>query len=138
MLGPLLSEVYRHALAAGKRVRRETRVGAGAISVSSVAVDLARQRFVDLDACRAVLIGAGRTAESTARALIACGLRQLVVANRTVGAARTIASQFGGRGVGFDSLPGELRDADIVISSTNAPHRILRRGDLEAVMASRE
>ena len=138
LLGPLLGGVYRQALAAGKRVRRETRVGAGTISVSSVAVDLARQRFEELEACRAVLIGAGRAAESTARALMASGLRQLVVANRTAGAARVLAAHFGGRGVGFDSLPDELCAADIVISSTNAPHRILRRGDIEAVMASRE
>jgi glutamyl-tRNA reductase len=138
LLGPLLAGVYRQALAAGKRVRRETRVGAGATSVSSVAVDLARQRFGDLDGCRAVLIGAGRTAEGTARALLASGLRQLVVANRTPSAARALAAHFAGRGVGFDSLREELRAADIVISSTDAPHRILRRGDIEAVMASRE
>jgi glutamyl-tRNA reductase len=112
-------------------------VGAGTTSVSSVAVDLARQRFGDLDDCRAVLIGAGRTAEGTARALLASGLRQLVVANRTPSAARALAVHFAGRGVGFDSLRQELRAADIVIASTDAPHRILRRGDIEAVMASR-
>jgi glutamyl-tRNA reductase len=138
LLGPLLAGVYRQALAAGKRVRRETRVGAGTISVSSVAVDLARKRFGDLDDCRAVLIGAGRTAEGTARALLASGLRQLVVANRTPSAARALAAHFAGRGVGFDSLRQELCAADIVISSTDAPHRILRRGAIEAVMASRE
>ena len=138
LLGPLLAGVYRQAIAAGKRVRRETRVGAGATSVSSVAVDLARQRFEHLDDCRAVLIGAGRTAEGTARALLASGLRQLVVVNRTPSAARALAAHFAGRGVGFDSLREELRAADIVICSTDAPHRILRRGDIEAVMASRE
>ena len=138
LLGALLAGVYRQALAAGKRVRRETRVGAGTTSVSSVAVDLARQRFEDLDDCRAVLIGAGSTAEGTARALLASGLRQLVVANRTLSAARALAAHFAGRGVGFDSLRKELRAADIVISSTDAPHRILRRVDIEAVMASRE
>jgi glutamyl-tRNA reductase len=138
LLGPLLAGVYRHALAAGKRVRRETRVGAGTTSVSSVAVDLARQRVKNLDDCRAVLIGAGKTAEGTARALLASGLRQLVVANRTPSAARALAAHFAGRGVGFDSLREELRAADIVIASTDAPHRILHRGDIEAVMASRE
>ena len=138
LLGPLLGGVYRQALAAGKRVRRETRVGAGTISVSSVAVDLARESFESLDDRRAVLIGAGTTAERTARALLAAGLRQFVVANRTVAAARSLAAHFGARGVGFDDLPDELLTADIVISSTNAPHRILRRRDIEAVMAARE
>jgi len=138
LLGPLLAGVYRQALAAGKRVRRETRVGAGTTSVASVAADLARQRFEDLGDCVAVLIGAGRTAEGMARALRASGLRQLVVANRTLSAARDLAAHFAGRGVSFASLPNELRAADIVISSTDAPHRILRRGDIEAVMASRK
>ena len=138
LLGPLLGGVYRQALSAGKRVRRETRVGAGTISVASVAVDLARESFESLDDRRAVLIGAGRTAERTARALLAAGLRQFVVANRTVAAARTLAAQFGGRGVGFEGLSDELCAADIVISSTNAPHRILLRANIEAVMASRE
>jgi glutamyl-tRNA reductase len=137
LLGPLLAGVCRQALAAGKRVRRETRVGAGTISVASVAVDLARHCCNDLDACRAVLIGAGRTAEATARALLTSGLRQLVVVNRTASAARALAAHFDGRGVGFDSLRNELSAADIVISSTDAPHRILRRADIEAVMASR-
>jgi glutamyl-tRNA reductase len=137
LLGPLLAGVYRHALAAGKRVRRETGVGAGTISVASVAVDLARQALGDLDGRRAVLIGAGKTGEATARALLAGGLPHLVVANRTVGTARVLAAHFHGRGVGVDSLRAELRAADIVISSTDAPHRILRRVDIERVMASR-
>jgi glutamyl-tRNA reductase len=126
LLGPLLAGVYRHALAAGKRVRRETRVGAGTISVSSIAVDLARQAFHTLRGRRAVLIGAGKTAEATARALLAGGLPQLVVANRTVGTAGALAAHFDGRGVGFGGLYAEVQAADIVISSTNAPHRILR------------
>ena len=137
LLGPALASLYRHALAAGKRVRRETGVGAGTISVSSVAVDLARQALGDLDGRRAVLIGAGKTAEATARALLARGLPQLVVANRTVGTARALAAHFHSRGVGFDSLRAELQAADIVVSSTDAPHRILRRAEIERVMASR-
>jgi glutamyl-tRNA reductase len=137
LLGPRLASVFRHALATGKRVRRETRVGAGRISVSSIAVALARQAFDDFDGRRAVLIGAGKTAEATARALLAGGVPQLVVANRSVSTARALAAQFDGRGVGFRRLPAELRAADIVISSTGAPHRILRRADIEEVMTSR-
>jgi glutamyl-tRNA reductase len=137
LLGPTLARLYRHALCAGKRVRTETRVGAGTISVSSIAVDLARQAFDSLDDRRAVLIGAGAAAETTARALLAGGLPQLVVVNRTAGTARALATRFDGRGVSFDGLRAELHAADIVISSTNAPHRILRCSDLEEVMAGR-
>jgi glutamyl-tRNA reductase len=137
LLGPTLARVYRHALCAGKRVRTETRIGAGLISVSSIAVELARQAFDSLDGRRAVLIGAGAAAEATARALLADGLPQLVVVNRTVGTARALATRFDGHGVSFDRLRAELHVADIVISSTNAPHRILGCSDVEEVMACR-
>jgi glutamyl-tRNA reductase len=137
LLGPKLARVYRHALRAGKRVRAETGIGAGMISVSSIAVDLARQAFDSLDGRRAVLIGAGAAAEATARALLAGGLPQLVVVNRTVGTARALAARFDGRGVSVDGLRAELDAADIVISSTDAPHRILRCPDVAEVMASR-
>jgi glutamyl-tRNA reductase len=137
LLGPTLARVYRHALDAGKRVRSETRIGAGTISISSTAVELARQAFDDLAGRRVVLIGAGAAAEATARALLAFGLPQVVVVNRTIATARALAGRFDGRGVGFDGLRAELRTADIVISSTDAPHRILRRSDMEQVMAGR-
>ena len=65
------------------------------------------------------------------------GVREVVVANRTVGTARELAGRVGGRGVGFDGLADELRAADIVISSTDAPHAILREADLAPVMAGR-
>jgi glutamyl-tRNA reductase len=84
-----------------------------------------------------LVIGAGRMAETTARALVSHGVREVVVANRTVGTARKLAQRVGGRGVGFDRLADELSGADIVISSTDAPHTILRRDELAPVMAGR-
>jgi glutamyl-tRNA reductase len=135
-LGPLLGHMFRQALEAGRRAGRETRVGAGPTSVASVAVELAAGSG-NLRGRRALLLGAGEIAEATARALLRRGLSDVVVANRTVATARTVAERFGGEGIGFDRLQPELLLADIVISSTDAPHRILRLEHVAEAMASR-
>lgn len=135
--GPLLNQLFRQALEVGKQVRAETRIGAGSASVSAVAVDLAERVLDDLPGRRVLVIGAGQMAEATALALVQHGVHEVVVANRTVGTARELAARVGGRGVGFDLLPAELADADIVISSTNAPHPVLRADDVAPVMAAR-
>ena len=118
-------------------MRTHTHIGAGSSSVPAVALDLAEDVLDDLPGRQVLVIGAGRMAEATALALMQHGVREIVVANRTVGTARELAERFGGRGVGFDRLGEELRAADIVISSTDAPHPILRRGELEPVMSGR-
>ena len=125
--GAILNQLFRQALEVGKQVRAQTRIGAGPASVSAVAVELAEQVLDDLPGLQVLLVGAGQMAESTARSLVSHGVGEVVVANRTVGTARDLAGRVGGRGVGFDRLAEELRGADIVISSTDAPHAILRR-----------
>jgi glutamyl-tRNA reductase len=135
IVGPVLTRAFRQALVAGRRVRRETRVGSGAVSVSSVAVDLARTALGDLSERRALLIGAGRTAEATARALLGHGLREVVVANRTSTRATCVASRFGGRAVGLDALPRELGATDVVISSTGARQAMLHPGNVAPALA---
>jgi glutamyl-tRNA reductase len=135
--GAILNQLFRQALEVGKQVRAQTRIGSGSASVSAVAVELAEEVLDDLPGRQVLLIGAGGMAESTARSLVAHGVHEVVVANRTAGAARELAGRVGGRGVGFDRLAHELHRADIVISSTDAPHAILRRPELEPVMAER-
>ena len=135
--GPLLNRLFREALAAGKRVRTETAIATGQASVAGVAVRLAREAFADLPRRRVLVIGAGLVAEASARALVAEGIEDVTVANRTVSSARGLAERVGGRGVGFDRVAAELEQADIVISSTDAPHTILGRADLERVMGAR-
>jgi glutamyl-tRNA reductase len=135
--GTVLNQLFRQALEVGKQVRAQTRIGGGSASVSAVAVELAEEVLDDLPGRQVLVIGAGRMAETTARALVAHGVREVVVANRTVGTARDLAGRVGGRGVGFDRLGDELSGADIVISSTDAPHAILRRDELAPVMAGR-
>jgi len=135
--GPVTNQLFRQALEVGKLVRSQTGIASGSASVSAVAVDLAEEALDDLPGSQVLVIGAGRMAELTALALVQHGVRGVVVLNRTVGTARELAARVGGRGSGFDHLADELRAADIVISSTDAPHPILRRSDLEPVMAER-
>lgn len=137
-VGPVLDHLFRKALETGKRVRTETQISSGAMSVATVAVELARLGTAGhLAGSRVLLIGAGEMGEATARALMAAEADQLVVANRTVSTARTLAGRMGGEGVSFQDLPAELALADIVISSTDAPHTILTHDDVESAMRSR-
>jgi glutamyl-tRNA reductase len=134
----IMNRLFREALAAGKRIRTETSIGAGNVSVSSVAVRLARETLGDLSGRRVVIVGAGETGELTAKALVEAGITSVFVANRHYDRAIGLAQRFGGRAVRFDDLPSELERADIVVSSTNSPHHIIERDGLEAVMRSRE
>jgi glutamyl-tRNA reductase len=133
-VGPILNQLFRQALEVGKRVRTETRISHGPASVPAVAVNLVRRYATDLSGSRVVVVGAGEMAEAVLVSLMDAGVGDLVIVNRTVGTARALADRFGGRGVGFDALATELAGADIVISSTDAPHTILNREQLAAAM----
>jgi glutamyl-tRNA reductase len=135
--GPVSNRLFRDALAAGKRVRSETGIARSNVSVSSVAVQLATDFLGDLQGMYAVVIGAGENAELTVRALADRGVEALFVANRRYQRALELARRFGGQAISFDELPQELERADIVVSSTGAPHQIVGREELEAVAASR-
>ena len=136
--GPLTNHLFRAALQTGKRVRTETALGASRTSVSTVAVDLAREVVGDLADRRVVIIGAGETSELTARALADQGVSTIFVANRHADRALSLAQRFGGRVASLHELPDRLRDADIVVSSTASPHPIIEGEELEVVMAARE
>lgn len=137
--GPILNRLFRGALATGKRVRTETRIGEGGTSVPSAAVELAQRSLGGkLASRRVLLIGAGETAELTAKALAVKGVEAVFVANRRYDRAIGLADRFGGEAVRFDELPSQLVEADIVVSSTNSPHHIVEREELELMMAERE
>jgi glutamyl-tRNA reductase len=136
--GPLTHRLFGAALAAGKRARTETTIGAGGASVASVAVDLAEEVLGQLPERRVVVIGAGETSELTARALAAKGVTTLFVANRHVDRARSLASRFGGAVLPLDALPEQLVDADMVISSTASPQPILGEDELGQVVEARD
>jgi glutamyl-tRNA reductase len=136
--GPMTNKLFRAALATGKRVRTETAISVGRASVASVAVDAAREALGDLTARHVLLIGAGETAELTARALHDHGVTTMFIANRRRDRAIALAQQFGGASGSFDALPGELARADIVISSTSSPHALLGAEELALVTGERQ
>jgi glutamyl-tRNA reductase len=136
--GPILNRLFRGALAAGKRARSETGISERGLSIPSVAVELAQHTLGDLAARRVLVVGAGETAELTARALAARGVETVFIANRRYNRAIGLAQRFGGQAVRFEELPSQLELADIVVSSTNSPHHIIEREALELVMQTRE
>jgi glutamyl-tRNA reductase len=135
--GAVLNRLFRGALAAGKRARTETAIGEKGVSIPSVAVELAQRNLGDLSDRRVLLIGAGETSELTARSLAARGVEAVFVANRRYNRAIGLAQQFGGTAVRIDELPAQLERADIVVSTTNSPHHLIERSELEQVVHNR-
>jgi len=135
--GPVSNRLFRDALSAGKRIRTETDISRENVSISTVAVRLAADFLGDLTERRVLVIGAGENAELTAQALRDRGVHTLFVANRRYDRALGLAQRFGGRAVTFEDMPRELEAADIVVTSTGAPHQIVGREELEFVAASR-
>jgi glutamyl-tRNA reductase len=136
--GPILNRMFRGALAAGKRARTETAVGEKGVSIPSVAVELAQRNLGDLSARRVLLIGAGDTSELTARALAARGSDAVFIANRGYKRAISLAERFGGNAVRIEELPTQLASADIVVSTTNSPHHLIERSELQLIMGQRD
>jgi glutamyl-tRNA reductase len=135
--GAVLSALFRAAIHAGKRARTETGIAVNPASVSSLAANLAGQLLGDLAQRQVLLIGAGETAALAVKALIQRGVSNIVVANRTLLHAEQLARTWGATAVALDQLPAALPGADIVITSTGAPHSILDRDLLAPAMASR-
>jgi glutamyl-tRNA reductase len=133
----VFNRLFRQAIEVGKRVRTETAIGERPVSVSSVAVDLAREVLGSLAGSAVLVIGAGTTSELTVRQLRTEGADQVVVANRTATAAELLASRCGGLAAGLDELDDRLLAADIVISSTASPAFLVERERLAAIMARR-
>jgi glutamyl-tRNA reductase len=118
--GRVLNRLVHHSFHVAKRVRNETGIGANAVSISYMAVELGKKIFNSLKGRTALLIGAGEMAELSARHLVNAGVSRVLLANRTEGPAKRLAKEFGGEAVGLDNLSKHLADADIVICSTTA------------------
>src|SRR3954454_15427962 len=135
--GPVSNRLFRDALAAGKRVRTETSISRAHVSVSSVAVELARAALGELDTRSVLVIGAGENGELTARALHERGVDTVFVANRRYDRAIGLAQRFGGHAVRFEDLPRQLLAADIVVGATASPHQIVGRDEMQLVAGQR-
>jgi glutamyl-tRNA reductase len=125
------------ALRAGRRARVETAIGESPASIPAAAAALAEQVFDGLERRRVVLVGAGRTSESTARNLRSRGATIEVVANRTLDRAARLAEALGGRAAALEALPAALEDADVVVSSTSSAGVVLTHDALAPVLRAR-
>ncbi|MFW5740218.1 MAG: glutamyl-tRNA reductase, partial [Myxococcota bacterium] len=135
-LGPLLSRAAESALHVAKRVRTETHVGAGSVSVSSVAVELARQIFGSLQRRTAVLVGAGTMGENAAKHLGDAGAR-IVVVNRSPQRAEVVAAKFDGVPRAWDQLETSLAEADVAIASTGSSQYVITRESVAKLQRKR-
>src|SRR3984957_7159644 len=133
-----LEQLLTRAFAVAKRVRTETAVGSSSVSIASVAVELAKKIFGTLQGKNVFIVGAGKMSELAARHLLAHGCASIFVANRTYDRAIGLAEKFNGQAIKFDDLYDSCDRADIVITSTGAPHAIFRREHGEQFLARRK
>lgn len=136
-IGPTLSRAVTRALHAAKRVRTETTIGEGLVSVSSVAVDLAAQIFGALGGRKALLVGAGEMAEAAAE-LLARGGAKILVVNRSPDRAAELAARVGGTPRPWEELQTSLVEADVVLSSTSSRGYVLTRELVARAMKARK
>ncbi len=135
--GTLTNRLFHSAFAAGKRVRAETGLGAGAVSVSYAAISLARKIFGHLKGRGVLIVGAGEMAKLTGVHLQAQEVNEIAIVSRTLAAAEQLARRLGGRAVPWAGLSEALADADIVITATAATEPVLTRSMMEEVMRPR-
>jgi glutamyl-tRNA reductase len=135
--GPYLNRLFQNAFAAAKDVRTNTTIGAGQVSIGSVAAELARQVFGDLRKCAVLLVGAGEISETTARALRSRGAHSLIISNRSHDRAVALVKQLGGETARLEELYATCQKVDIVITSTAAPQPIITRENLEPIVKAR-
>src|SRR5215510_4808019 len=135
--GVVLTPLFERALHVAKLVRSATGMSDHAVSVSYAAVELAKKIFERLHERTAMVLGAGETSELAARHLIRQGVTQIFVANRTAERAARLAQTLHAKAIPWEAFPEHMVQADIVVSSTSAPHPIIHRGMVQEVMRAR-
>ena len=136
--GPVLNRLFQLAIHAGKRVRTETGISRNSTSVSSLAASLSQRVVQDIRGAQIVILGAGETAELAVEALIKRGASRILVVNRTLENAHSLAYRWGAQATTFENLSAALASADILIASTGAPHTILTTEIVNQVMQTRQ
>jgi glutamyl-tRNA reductase len=135
--GPLLNRLFHCAFATGKRVRAETGIGEGAVSVSYAALSMARKIFGELTGLTAFMIGAGEMAKLTATHLRSEHVGEIAVASRTLASAEALARFVNGSAVPWSDISRVLERADVVVTATGAAEPVLTRDRVQAIMRSR-
>jgi glutamyl-tRNA reductase len=136
--GPLLNRLFHACFAVGKRVRSETNLGSGAVSVSYAAVNLAKKIFGTLDGRNVVVLGAGEMGKLTAQHMKSQGVRQVTIVSRTIAHAAQTAEAIGGATAArWEDMDAALSASDIVITATGAATPILTKARVESIMRPR-
>jgi glutamyl-tRNA reductase len=133
-----LDRLFQQTFAMAKRVRTETQIGAHPVSVAYASVKLARQLFSQLEQASVLLIGAGETIELAAQHLASAKVKRLMIANRTLEHAQTLATRYGGFALPLSEFPKHLAEADIVISATASEHAIVSKTDIARALQQRK
>jgi len=138
MTGATLNGVFHRAFGAAKRVRTQTEIARMPVSVSSVAVDLARKIFSALPEHPVLLLGAGEMGELTAKYLADAGVKDFFIANRTLEKAQALAERLGGKALALSEGFSRIGEVDILLTSLGGSSFALKRGDLEAALKNRK
>ncbi len=136
--GERLHPLFQHAFRAAKRVHAETAISRGRVSVSSIAVEFVEKIFGDIDAKTVMIVGAGETAELVLKSLLEKGVGNVLVSNRSAAKCQSLAARYDGRAIAFDSLADNLWRADIVMSSTSAPHTVIHAAFVRQAVRARQ
>ncbi|GAB4523684.1 MAG: glutamyl-tRNA reductase [Anaerolineales bacterium] len=135
--GPLLNRLFQAAIHAGKHARTDTTISRNPASVATLAATLAERTVHDVRAAQIVVLGAGEMAELAVEALRKRGAARLLVVNRTLQRARLLAERWGAEIATFERLEEALQRADILISSTGAPHTLIQAEAVAEIMPRR-
>ena len=135
--GPYLNRLFHNSFSVGKRVRTETGIGEGAVSVSYAAVSLAKKIFRDLSSLSVLVLGAGEMGKLTARHLQSQHVKEMTIASRTAAHAEALARQVGGKAIPWSAMDEGLTSANIIVTATGASVPVLSKARLEAVMHQR-
>jgi glutamyl-tRNA reductase len=135
--GPMLHPLFQRAVAVGKQVRSQTNLSDGRVSVASVAVEYARRIFDGFGDKTVLSIGAGKMADLLLKHLVALSPRKIIVCNRDLEKAKSLACEFSAQAVGIDAMAKSLALADIVLTSTGSTEPIIDHAMFEAVMRKR-
>ncbi|MFC1496902.1 glutamyl-tRNA reductase [Verrucomicrobiota bacterium] len=123
--GKVLNRLFQTAVRTGKKVHTETDICRGCVSVSSIAVEFAEKVFDNLKSKRVMVVGAGEMSELTLKSLMKKGVKDITILNRSLDKSNALAQRYNGQAIDFELLENHLPHADIVISSTNAPHCVI-------------
>jgi len=137
-VGAILHRLFHRSFSVAKRVRSETGIGSGAVSVSSIAVDLAKRIFDRFDDKTVMLIGAGKIGDLMARHLQSHGVKNLMVTNRTFERAVSLAEKIHGNPIRFEDFPHYLKMADLVIGCAGAPEILIEAATVEKILRERK